>query len=157
MLGIKESTFNCNCTSFHLNLAILVTVGSCWMPVFNTKTNITAVCSTLKQDDERPIRCKERDLLLSSRGVEGTDDCPLRPCGDHTALPAVALVSSKGSSPGAMATSLSPFLSCSPIPVELRGSRGWCPPWNLGARSVWWIPAAAFHGCYCKGSWLCWS
>lgn len=65
------------------------------MPVFNTKTNITAVCFTLKQDDRRPIRCKERDLLLSSRGVEGTDDCPLRPCGDHTALPAVALVSSK--------------------------------------------------------------
>lgn len=97
------------------------------MPVFDAKINVTAIHSTLRQDDKGGIRCSERDLLLSRGGVEGTDDCPLRPRGDHTTLPALAMVSSKGSSPGAVVTSLSPFLSCGPIPPELGGSRGWLP------------------------------
>lgn len=94
-------------------------MGSCALPVFSTVLNITAVLS-LKQDKRRPIRQKEKNLILCSGGVEGTQDCPLRPCGDHTGLPAVALVYSKDSSTGAGATSCSPLLSCgSALPVAM--------------------------------------
>lgn len=70
-------------------------MGRCGMPVFNTKTNITAVCFTLKQEDKKPVRYYQRVILLSSGGAHYNEDSCL---GDKAALSTVAQGSFKGSS-----------------------------------------------------------
>lgn len=48
-------------------------MDGCGMPVFEAKVHVTAVHSTLRQEDKRPIRCNEGVFLLPCGGVKGTD------------------------------------------------------------------------------------